>query len=357
MPQTTLPQGVMTAMAGSGVEGWAGGSEAFDFSNASSNANGCLGGSCASAPMGSNGMGNGVGNSTGAGSGGGLGLQSAGAGLLQGELGSQMLQGALQASGVSESMQGVAGAAALSYLGSSLGKVDSKVSTYTGSTLAMLRYYFDVNNEYVLAKLKVLLMPYRHADWERKATAAGVMAPPCLDVNAPDLYLPLMAFFSYILVVGFASVAGGKFTPEVLGLTASSGLGLLILEVLIVKIAFYTLQSPQVHFLDLCSASGYKFLGALCTLLTRTALGSMMGHVALLGTGANLGLFMAKNLRQALKQGKSAGFTPGFVTEGLSSPGRAEKFKKQQYTLFFLALLQLPFLWYLCRLPTSPTPK
>ena len=39
---------------------------------------------------------------------------------------------------------------------------------------------------------------------------------PMLDENAPDLYIPLMAFITYILVTGYAKGTKKSFTPEVL---------------------------------------------------------------------------------------------------------------------------------------------
>jgi hypothetical protein len=39
---------------------------------------------------------------------------------------------------------------------------------------------------------------------------------PMMDENAPDLYIPLMAFITYILVTGYAKGTKNSFTPEVL---------------------------------------------------------------------------------------------------------------------------------------------
>ena len=57
---------------------------------------------------------------------------------------------------------------------------------------------------------------------------------------------------------------------------------------------------------------------------------------------------MVKTLRQSLAAG-SGGFTPGFMTEGMGSPGRKEQKKRQNYMLYAVALAQFPFLWWLCR--------
>ena len=45
----------------------------------------------------------------------------------------------------------------------------------------------------------------------------------------------------------------------------------------------------------------------------------------------------------------SGSVTPGFMTEGMGSPGRTEQRKKQNYSLFGVAFAQFPFIWWLCR--------
>lgn len=54
---------------------------------------------------------------------------------------------------------------------------DSFVSRWTGS----LRYYFSVNNLYVLHKLKILLFPFIHKSWSRKIVQAA---------DGREMYLP-----------------------------------------------------------------------------------------------------------------------------------------------------------------------
>jgi hypothetical protein len=40
---------------------------------------------------------------------------------------------------------------------------------------------------------------------------------PVVQVNAPDLYIPLMAFVTYVLVAGLAHGVAGEFKAEELG--------------------------------------------------------------------------------------------------------------------------------------------
>ena len=68
------------------------------------------------------------------------------------------------------------------------------------------------------------------------------------------------------------------------------------------------------------------------------------GRAGLALGGASIGTFMVKTLRHSLVAG-SGSFTPGFMTEGMGSPGRKEQKKKQNYMLYAVALAQFPFLW------------
>ena len=97
--------------------------------------------------------------------------------------------------------------------------------------------------------------------------------------------------------------------------------------------------------LDLASCSGYKFVAAVLVLLTKTACGTLAGYAAIGLAGASVGTFMAKTLRQCL----SSGFTSGFVTDGISSPGRTKQRKNQFYSLLCLAALQPVIFFYLSR--------
>jgi hypothetical protein len=71
------------------------------------------------------------------------------------------------------------------------------------------RYYFNVSNSYVLNKIQVLLFPFMHKGWARIVEQmddngqVGAYAAPRGDLNAPDLYIPLMSFVTYIIIVGF----------------------------------------------------------------------------------------------------------------------------------------------------------
>jgi YIF1 len=51
--------------------------------------------------------------------------------------------------------------------------------------------------------------------WTRTITKSDngvvVYLPPRDDINAPDLYIPLMAFITYVLIVGFSMGTAGEY--------------------------------------------------------------------------------------------------------------------------------------------------
>ena len=55
-----------------------------------------------------------------------------------------------------------------------------------------------------------------------------------------------------------------RFTPEVLGMTASSALVITLIEVLLIKFGCYILNiASDVVFLDIVAYAGYKYVGCV----------------------------------------------------------------------------------------------
>lgn len=165
------------------------------------------------------------------------------------------------------------------------------VSKWISWPIMTLRPYFQVTNSYVLKKIGIMIFPFRHTTWQRIQTTisptntsslampgsiavyssgndGGLTCVPVLyalpkeDINAPDLYIPFMAFVTYVILVGIISGMGGKFKPDMLGLTASSALIFSFLELLIIKLGCYLLSfGNELAFLDVMSYVGYKYIG------------------------------------------------------------------------------------------------
>lgn len=76
-----------------------------------------------------------------------------------------------------------------------------------------LRYYFAVSNSYVQNKLRLVLFPFLRRDWARLVVAQSsdqeAYRPPRDDLNAPDLYIPLVRRGAGQLFVAHMAVALG----------------------------------------------------------------------------------------------------------------------------------------------------
>jgi len=123
------------------------------------------------------------------------------------------------------------------------------------------------------------------------------------DVNAPDLYMPIMALWTYCLLFGIALFIGQAFKPEVVYNTVSLSLGAWIFHGLTIKIILWILNIPGVPIMELMSYAGYSFVYACFVLLGRLCLGGWQAQRLWvmfnnLGTSA----FQSHVTMQALRQ-------------------------------------------------------
>ena len=146
-------------------------------------------------------------------------------------------------------------------------------------SMVALKHYFNVTTVYVLHKLLLVLFPWRHKPWSRqqRPSTTGTQdqnnysyyfLPPREDINSPDMYIPVMAFVTYILLSTLLAGLRGAFHPEVMGSTFGYALFVVIVEILILKLGTYVLSiTNESQLLDLVAYSGYKFVGVIVTLV------------------------------------------------------------------------------------------
>ncbi|CAO1636530.1 unnamed protein product [Sympodiomycopsis kandeliae] len=241
-------------------------------------------------------------------------------------------------------------------------------------TLATLKPLFNVSNSYVLHKMRVILFPWRHRPWSRAHRAPGgggvavggvppsgagsgssgsaaaewqgarrvVMegyAPPREDVNAPDLYIPVMSFVTYVLLISVILGLSNKFRPEILGLTSTRALVIVGIELAFVRLACYLLNVQGDHYglVDLVSYSGYKFVPACATLtISVLRLGSLAWWSCFIYAHAALAFFLLRSLRHIiLPDAASAPSSSASVT----TITHGQRNKRVQL-LFIIAVLQ-----------------
>eukprot|EP00727_Mastigamoeba_balamuthi_P008802 m51a1_g4544 hypothetical protein (291) ;mRNA; r:58845-60420 len=165
-----------------------------------------------------------------------------------------------------------------------------------------VRRYFDVSNSYVINKLKLIVIPFLHrGGWRRQSIntddGGKIFLPPRDDINAPDLYIPLMAFITYVLIYSLLRGVEHDFTPEVLSWAATKGLSVLALEIIAVRTAMYVINT-SVRLLDLIAYLSYVFVGVVCSMLSGLALG---GSPAVLVVALYMGIAMASFVVRTLR--------------------------------------------------------
>lgn len=212
------------------------------------------------------------------------------------------------------------------------GRVHMEQKLESWFAISKLKYYFAVDNIYVGKKLGLLVFPYAQNDWSVPYDQAEPVAPRDA-VNAPDLYIPLMGFVTYILVAGLMLGTQNRFTPEALGMLSSSAMAWMVLEVGALLLSLYILAvSTELKVFDLVAFSGYKYVGMVGILLTHIFLGEKAGIMFLLWMTGSISYFLVQTLRiMILPEVNSSNFGGGH--------------KRRIYLLLFIALIQ-PFLMY-----------
>jgi|TARA_B100000287_G_scaffold424130_1_gene468322 hypothetical protein len=177
---------------------------------------------------------------------------------------------------------------------------------------ASMRAYFDVTESYVFHKLRLILCPFLHkGSWVRlPETVAGGTAykPPKNDINAPDMYIPLMAFWTYVLIASirevFASSTKGSFTPEALathawwsGLLWSSESAIIWVALRSASSANHLVSAP---ILDIAAYVGYTFTYASLVLASKMFSAAYVFWFFLLWSTLCNAVFMAKTLKRII---------------------------------------------------------
>ncbi|XP_061637095.1 protein YIF1B isoform X3 [Phyllopteryx taeniolatus] len=158
--------------------------------------------------------------------------------------------------------------------------------------ISKLKYYFAVDTVYVGKKLGLLVFPYMHENWEVSYQQDTPVAPR-FDLNAPDLYIPAMGFITYVLVAGLALGTQNRFSPELLGVQASSALVWLIMEVLAVLLSLYLVTvNTDLTTIDLLAFSGYKYVGMIVGVVAGLIFGRPAYYLSLLWCCAAIFVFM-----------------------------------------------------------------
>ncbi|UZP37760.1 hypothetical protein NXS19_005576 [Fusarium pseudograminearum] len=223
--------------------------------------------------------------------------------------------------------------------------------------VSALKHYFNVSNSYVVNKLFLVLFPWRHKPWSRKQAVGqngqdGWYLPPRDDINSPDMYIPVMALVTYILLSTLIAGLNHQFQPELLGKTATISLIVVIVEIFFLKLGCYLLSiSSQSQLLDLIAYSGYKFVGIIVTVVVAEILnggkgtGGWVGWLIFFYTYLANSLFLMRSLKYVLLPETAAGVSGG----PMQTDSRAKRSQRTKFLFMYSYFVQLFFMWILTR--------
>ncbi|CAB08782.1 Protein transport protein yif1 [Schizosaccharomyces pombe] len=208
-----------------------------------------------------------------------------------------------------------------------------------------LHHYFTVTNSYVVAKLLLIIFPWRRRSWARKLRRSEIngsaegYCPPAEDLNSPDMYIPLMAFTTHILLLCALAGLQDDFQPELFGLRASKACAVVLVEFLATRLGCYLLNiSSQSQVLDLLAFSGYKFVGLILTSLSKLFEMPWVTRFVFLYMYLATAFFLLRSLKYAVLPESTMA-----INATITSHQRSRRI----YFLFFIAASQILFMYVL----------
>ncbi|XP_017305040.1 protein YIF1B isoform X2 [Diaphorina citri] len=222
-----------------------------------------------------------------------------------------------------------------------------------------LKYYFAVDTRYVMKKLKLILFPFLHKEWSVQYEQDQPVQPR-YEINAPDLYIPTMAYVTYILLAGLVLGIQNRFSPEKLGMHASTATGCALVELVLQYIFLYVTNiQSNLKTWDLLSYSGYKYVGIILAILVGQLFQWTGYLVSISYCGLALAFFMMRSLKSRVMETpvQHGGVAQTDIYGQPVPPQMLQGTKRRMYFLVFVALSQpVLMLWVSYHLISSSTP-
>lgn len=200
-------------------------------------------------------------------------------------------------------------------------------------SIGQLKYYFAVDTTYVAKKLGLLLFPFSHTDWSIKYSQDEPVQPK-YDTNAPDLYIPSMAYLTYVLLVGYVLGLRNAFSPDALAATASSALVWLVLELVCIYLSITVMSiGTNLSKWDVLSFSTYKYVSMIALVAFGLVVRSTGAYYAALAyvSGAIL-FFLGRTLKLRIEP----------EVHGMQVHG-----KRKLYMILFYSGVQPLLIWWM----------
>lgn len=207
----------------------------------------------------------------------------------------------------------------------------------TGGTMSAL---FNISNHYVGNKLLMLFFPFlrkwTYARMHEQIAGGQRYRPPAVDVNAPDLFIPLMGLWSYALLSCVVLAFKQSFKPESMSSTLYSACFAWALHWLVARLLLKGMNVPGVAWSELLAYTGYPFV-LICFTTLGGFLAGKWGYYALGAYGSlAMAIFMVKTMKRVIFQE-----TRAYGTD----------MRLANYLLLALAAFQFPFSFLLAYRP------
>lgn len=226
--------------------------------------------------------------------------------------------------------------------------------------VSALKHYFNVSNAYVLRKLLLVLFPWRHKPWSRQIShnepsgsgSSASFLPPREDINSPDIYIPVMAFTTYVLLSTMIAGLNGQFKPELLGITFSNASVIIILELVLLWLGRYFLNiNSESQIYDLVAYSGYKFVGVIVTIAVAAVFNGGKGTGGWIGwtvfgyTFMANAFFLLRSLKYVLLPADN-----NSGNAAMQPIARGQRSRRMQFLFVYTYVVQFAFMWWLSAL-------
>ncbi|CAN1345206.1 Protein YIF1B [Linum perenne] len=155
--------------------------------------------------------------------------------------------------------------------------------------------------------------------------------PPVNDINAPDLYIPCMAFATYLVLAGISLGLSGKFSPEALNWQFVKGMVGWVTQVMLLKVSLLSLGGGEAPVLDVVAYAGYTFTGMCIAMMGRIVLHYASYYLIIIWTCLCMAVFLVKTMKRTL-------FAEVRCFDGSS---------RHHYLLLGVALTQFPLIFWL----------
>jgi hypothetical protein len=153
-------------------------------------------------------------------------------------------------------------------------KVQHSMGWLSGGSMTGM---FAISQKYVASKLLMLLAPYlRRWTYNRQPEqiqGGQKYLPPRLDVNSPDLFIPIMSAWTYVLIVCGLKALHNTFTPDLMYSAVWGACLSWVVHLAVAKVVLKAMQLSSVPYLELLAYTGYAFLPACSSALVGHATG------------------------------------------------------------------------------------